>query len=134
MLKFLQKLWHSPLKGSLMALPAVAIGIVVNRLTGPSGQVQLPAQSATDLLIIFVGIVSSIGGVAYSCWKKCQPSEKIAAAKALGRTICPCTEDGTVMLLDPKRSTGGSWDFVCPKCGHRTEELSPGMLSAMKKR
>src|ERR1017187_2645934 len=76
MRQFLKRLWQSPLKGFLILLPAVSIGIVVNHLTGPSGQVQLPAQSATDLLMIFVGIAGSVCGVAYSYYEKLEALKK----------------------------------------------------------
>jgi len=135
MLQFLHKtLWQSPAKLPLIALLTTAIGILANHLIGQSGKVELPATIATDILLSVAALLFSVLAVAYSYWKKCQPSEKISAAKALGRTICPCTEDGIVMLLDQKKSSSDYWIFVCPKCGHRTQELSPGMLSAMKKR
>ena len=120
MKQFLRTLWPSPLKASLVALPATAIGIVVNRLSGPSGQVTLPAQTATDLLLLCGGILFSIGGIACHYWKRCQPSEKIESARKQDRPICHCTVDGVVMLVDPKKSDIAIWTYFCPNCGIRT--------------
>jgi hypothetical protein len=133
MKSFPQKLWQSPVGKSLTALLTVTTGIVVVHLSGPSGEVRLPAKTATELLLLALGLLFSVCGVAYSYWKKCQPSEKIAAAQAQGRPICHCTEDGVVMLVDAKRSNATFWEYVCPKCGIHNSGMAPGMLSARKR-
>jgi hypothetical protein len=107
MKQFLKRLWQSPLKGFLILLPAVSIGIVVNHLTGPSGQVQLPAQSATDLLMIFVGIVGSVCGVAYSYYEKLEALKKEHEEEVQVR-------DGIVFKRGKR--TGGIWMAFCPVC------------------
>src|ERR1039458_450358 len=133
MKSFLQNLCNTPVKASLTAWLTTTIGVVVVHLTGPSGEVRLPTKIATELLLATGALLWSVSAVAYSYWKKCQPGEKIAAAQAQGRPICPCTADGVVMLLNQKRSSADFWEYECPKCGHKTSCLSPGMLSARKK-
>ena len=116
MLSFLRRVWQPHLKAPLIAAPGVAIGILIDRLTGPTGQVQLPAKTLTEGILIAGGIVFSLGGVAYSYWKSSQPAERVAAAQNQGRKICECTEDGTIMLFDPKRSGPTMKLFYCPRC------------------
>jgi hypothetical protein len=116
MIPFLQRLWQSPAKVPLIGLLTAAIGILVNHLIGQSGQVQLPATTATDILLSGAALLFSVCGVAYSYWKKCQPAEKVEAALEQGRPICHCTTDGEVMLLDPKQSSASLLIYVCPRC------------------
>src|ERR1035441_8673358 len=113
---FLQKLWQSPAKVPLLSLLTAAIGIVVNHHIGQSGQVQLPATTATDIMLSGLALLFSVCGVAYSYWKKGQPSEKVEAAQKQGRPICHCTEVGTVMILDQKLSDVELWVYLCPIC------------------
>ncbi len=94
MKEFLQKLWQSPVRATLTAWLVIAIGIVVVHLKGPSGEVKLPATTATELLLATGGLLFSACGVAYQYWKRCQPGEKIEAAHKQGRPICHCTVDG----------------------------------------
>jgi ABC-type multidrug transport system fused ATPase/permease subunit len=108
MKSFLQKLWQSRLKSSLVAGPAVAIGIVVNHLTtGQSGQVQLPSQLAIYLLMLFVGVVGAVFGIAYSyhqelaAFKKEHEEERVTFEK--------------IDFVRGKR-TLSKWLAVCPKC------------------
>ena len=117
MKQFLHGLWKSPLKGFLIALPAVAIGIVVNRLTGPSGQVQFPAQSATDMLVIFVGIVGSVCGVAYSYYQDLQRLKDTHLEEVR-------IESG-IEFRRGKR-TGGKWMGFCPVC-HLPADTTAGV-------
>src|SRR5258708_758647 len=105
MIPFLHKLWQSPAGKSLTALLTVTVGIVVIHLTGPSGEVRLPAKIATELLLLTGGLLFSVCGVAYSYWKRCQPEERIDRARKAGRPICDCTEVGEIMLIIPSRST-----------------------------
>jgi hypothetical protein len=119
MKQFLERLWRSPLKGFLIALPAVAIGIVVNRLTGPSGEVQLPAQLATDLLMIWVGIVGSVCGVAYSYHQKLEEFKKEHEEETV-----------TFEKIDFVRGkrTLNRWIGVCPKCAKPVEDAAVPQL------
>lgn len=121
MIQFAKTLWQSPAKLPLIALPTAAIGIVVNHLIGQSGKVELPPTIATDILLSGAALLFSVCGVAYSYWKKCQPGERIEAARKQGRPICGCTEDGVIMLLDAKRSDRRPL-YVCPLC--KWEELA----------
>ena len=90
-------------------------GIVLVALTGGSESVTLPVKLVEELLLATGGLLFSVGAVAFSYWKKCQPIEKIEAARKAGRPICGCTEDGVIMLLDAKRSDRRGL-FICPLC------------------
>jgi hypothetical protein len=100
-------------------LLTAGIGILVNHLIGQSGKVELPPTIAIDILLSFAALLFSVGAVAYSFWKKCQPSEKIEAARRQGRPVCGCTVDGVVMLLDAKHSDRRKL-YVCPSCNDET--------------
>ena len=116
---FLQKLWSSPLKGSLLALPALLLGFVVNYLAGAKGEISIPAQTVVDILLLWGSSLFAVCGVAFSYWKRCQPADQIEAAHKQGRPICHCTVDGVVMLIDtdPKKRDINVGLYVCPKCG-----------------
>src|ERR1035437_6146957 len=109
MKSFLQNLCNTPARAALTTWLAIATGIVVIQLTGPSEEVRLPAKLATELLLATGGLLLSVFAVAYSFWKKCQPGEKIAEAHRQGRPICPCTVVGEVMVLDQKGSSDSFW-------------------------
>jgi predicted RNA-binding Zn-ribbon protein involved in translation (DUF1610 family) len=117
MLQFLQRLWSSPLKGSLASLPVLVAGFVVNRLAGASGIVSLPAQTAIDVLLLWAYSLVAVCGVAFSYWQRCQREERVERAKKAGRPICGCTEIGEIMLIRPDRSDIGIKTYRCPKCG-----------------
>ena len=107
MTNFLKGWWNSNLRQLLIALPATAIGIVVNNLTGPSGEVKLPAQSSTNLLLILLGIVWTVGGVGYSYYSKLEALKKEhEVEKRMSEKI----------LFVRGRITGGKWVGLCPKC------------------
>src|SRR5437879_2759984 len=106
MLAFLEKLWQTPSRAILTQWIAVATGIVVVQLAGPSTDLRLPAKTATELLLLTGALLFSLGGVAYSYWKKCQPRAQIEWARNNGRFICACTEIGAVMLLAPPPDSG----------------------------
>jgi hypothetical protein len=116
--KFLQTLFGTPVKASLTAWLGAVVGIVVLQFAGPSGDVTLPAKTATELLLLTGALILSVGAVAYSYWKKCQPIEMVDRAIKQGRPICHCTEAGTVMIVpDTNPKGGGIKSYKCPKCG-----------------
>ena len=80
----------------------------------------LPVKLIEELLLATGALLFSVVVVAYSYWKKCQPSEKIEAARKAGRPICHCTVDGTVMLADPKQAEQFHKIYVCPVCKDKT--------------
>jgi hypothetical protein len=114
---FLQRLWQSPAKAPLIALLVAAIGIVVNHLIGQSGKVELPPTLVTDILLSFGALLFSVGAVAYSYWKKCQPREIAEFWRHRGRPICHCAEEGTVMLALPQPQSNAILIlYQCPRC------------------
>jgi hypothetical protein len=117
MIAFLQRLWQSPAKAPLIALLTAAIGILANHLIGQSGLVQLPATTATDILLSGAALLFAVGGVAYSYWKKFQPEERIERARKAGRPVCDCTETGEIMVLLLKESNELLKTYECRKCG-----------------
>ena len=119
MKSFLHRLWNSPLKGILIALPPLLLGLGVNHLAGTKGVVSLPAQTVVDILLLWGGSLFAVCGVAYSYWKKCQPCEKIEAARKAGRPICHCTIDGSIMLLAPNQTDPYYKFYVCSLCKDR---------------
>jgi hypothetical protein len=123
---FLHKLWSSPLKGSLLALPAIAIGVVVNHLAGASGQVTLPAQTVIDVLLLWGGSLFSVCGVAYSYY---QDLEKFKKEHEEEERVD--SEHG-LMFVRGKR-TGGKWIAVCPTC-HSPADTTTGLLRCGNKK
>ena len=107
MKQFFQRLWNSPLKGFLIALPATVIGIVVNHFAGSSGQVSLTAQTVINLLLLVGGIVLSVGGVAYSYFQELQRLKEEHTEQVLVHT--------GIEFRRGKR-TGGVWVAFCPSC------------------
>lgn len=104
---FLHKLWNSRLKGTLLAAPALAIGIFINHLAGSTGQLSLPAQTATDFMLIWGGSLFAICGVAYSYYQDLERFKKEHEDEEQIR-------DG-VLFMRGKR-TGGKWMAFCPVC------------------
>jgi hypothetical protein len=118
----------------MIALLATTAGVVAVALKAPSGEVSLPLTLATQLILIALTSLFGAGTAVYTYWKRCQPSEKAARALQQGRPVCHCTEDGVVMLLDPKQSSSSFWRYECPQCGNRNDGLSPGMATALKRK
>jgi len=86
-------------------------------LTGPTGEVRLPAKTVTERLLATGGLLFSVCAVAYSYWKKCQPMEMVERARKEGRPICHCTQTGVVMTVLPQPQSGvGMKLYVCPRC------------------
>jgi hypothetical protein len=118
MTPFLQKLWQGPARVPLLSSLTAAIGIVVNHLIGQSGKVELTPTLATDILLSVGALLFSVGGVAYSYWKRFQPIEMVEWARHRGRPICHCTEVGTIMLVLPQPQSSVIVKlYKCPKCG-----------------
>ena len=107
MKQFLQKLWSSPLKGTLLALPTIAIGVVVNHLAGSSGKVTLPAQTVIDVLLLWGGSLFSVCGVAYSYYQDLDRFKKEHEEEEQIR-------DGIPFRCGKR--TGGKWMPFCPVC------------------
>jgi hypothetical protein len=118
---FLQSLLAPDRRKYLSAWLVVIVAIVVNRLAGAKGEVTLPAQLATDLVLATGGLIASVVMFAYSCWKRDQPHSRIEQARAQGRMICPCTEAGEVMVLHPQSQIPVRV-LRCPKCGDMRSE------------
>jgi len=45
--------------------------------------------------------------------------ERIRFAREMGRPVCGCTTDGSVMLIDPKKSDQFQKIYVCQICGDK---------------
>jgi len=116
MKSFLTKLWKSDLKRILPAMLVLLAGTVVNVFANKAGQLTLPAQTATELLIFWASSLFAVCGVAFGYWEKCQPSEQVRRALEQGRPICHCTTDGAVMLLDTKNKGSLIQRYLCPAC------------------
>ena len=107
MKQFLRGLWNSPLKGTLVALPAMTIGMVVNHLAGVSGQLTLPAQTLIDALLIWGGSLFAACGVAFSYYRDLETFKREHEEEER-------IKDG-ISFRRGKR-TGGNWMAFCPVC------------------
>jgi len=105
--KFLHQLWSTPVKASLIAWLGAATGIFVVRLTGPSGELKLPATTATELLLLTGALLFSVGAVAYSYHQKLEALKREHEEEHQVR-------DG--ILFKRGKRTGGKWMAFCPVC------------------
>jgi hypothetical protein len=107
MKQFLHTLFDTPTKALLTTWLAIATGIVVVHLTGPSGEVRLTATIATELLLATGGLLFSVGAVAYSYYQKFEALKKEHEEEEQ-------ISDG-IPFRRGKR-TGGRWMAFCPVC------------------
>jgi NO-binding membrane sensor protein with MHYT domain len=118
---FIEVLLGKPVRASLTALLVIALAVATNHFTGSDATVKLPAKLATDILLVWGGLLCALTGVAYSYWKKSRPQEIVELAVKQARPICHCTEIGTVMLVLPQPQSGVAFKlYECPRCKETT--------------
>ncbi|HZD09248.1 MAG TPA: hypothetical protein VE176_13420, partial [Candidatus Limnocylindrales bacterium] len=110
-----------PVRASLAALIVIALAVAANHFTDSDASVKLPAKLATDIVLVWGGLLCAVAGVAYTYWKKSRPQEIVELAVKQGRPICRCTDVGTVMLVLPQPQSGVAFKlYECPRCKETT--------------
>jgi hypothetical protein len=115
MITFLHRLWNSPLKGTLIALPSAIAVFVVNHLAGSTGVLPLPTTTAIDMLTLWGGSLFAVGGVAYSYYQALEDLKKEHEEEKV-----------TFEKIDFRRGkrTLNRWVAACPKCGKPVEDAA----------
>jgi hypothetical protein len=110
--------WLETHKKDAAALLAIALSGFLTTFLGAKvslqGDVTLSKETILKLSGWVVSSVVVLAAYVYQLRKRDSKRERIKFAKEMGRRICPCTEEGEIMLL--KDSGIPANEYECPRC------------------
>ena len=119
----MDKILHSAWLAFLVPLIGSAAAWLGLLQVTPTGTWVVQQTTASALIALVLFVVSSLGIRVFQFWYHDRKRTRIKEAHDMGRTICPCSEIGEIMIRESVRESlaGHPLDTIilrCPRCGN----------------